>query len=241
MTGTVTLVGGGPGDPELLTIAAHRALMGADVVIADRLGPVSVLDDLPETVQVIDVGKSPGHHPVPQERINALCIEQARQGKKVVRLKGGDPFVFGRGGEEVLACRAHGVPVTVIPGVSSALAVPALAGIPLTHRGEVAAVHLTSGHEGLDPGAQACLREASATVVIMMGVANLGMIVQQALRSGADPDTPVAIVEQGSTPDQRLTRASLSEVVYAAAATGVRSPAVIVMGAVAAAGLLEPS
>ncbi|MFV0251785.1 MAG: uroporphyrinogen-III C-methyltransferase [Beutenbergiaceae bacterium] len=241
MTGSVVLVGGGPGDPDLLTIAGHRALMQADVVVTDRLGPVSVLDQLPASVDVIDVGKRPGHHPVPQHRINQICVEQALRGRRVVRLKGGDPFLFGRGGEEVLACREAGVPVSVVPGVSSALAVPAMAGIALTQRGVVAAVHVTSGHEGLDRGAQACLVERSATVVVLMGVSNLGMIVEQALAAGTDPETPVAIIERGSTPTERTTRANLAGIVAHAALAQVRSPAVIVIGPVAAESLLEPA
>src|SRR5699024_4024259 len=151
--GAVTLVGGGPGDVDLLTIAGRRALAEADVVVTDRLGPTGVLAELAEEVEVIQVGKEPGRHPVPQQEIITILVDQARRGRRVVRLKGGDPFLFGRGGEEVLACREAGVPVTVLPGVSSALAAPALAGIPATHRGVAGAVHVTTGHAGLDPAA----------------------------------------------------------------------------------------
>jgi uroporphyrin-III C-methyltransferase len=247
--GKVTLVGGGPGAPDLLTVRAWRALQAADVVVADRLGPVEILADLPPHVRVVDVGKEPGRHPVPQERINELLVEHARAGAHVVRLKGGDPFVLGRGGEEVVACAAAGVPVEVVPGVTSAVSVPGLAGIPLTHRGVTTGFHVVSGHcasgttsdtsEPLDAAALSCVRDATATLVVLMGVRSLGAIVAQALAAGADPGTPVAIVENGSTPQQRVTRARLEEAAQVAAARGVQSPAVVVIGHVAAEGLLE--
>ncbi|MFI2703873.1 uroporphyrinogen-III C-methyltransferase [Cellulosimicrobium composti] len=240
-TGRVTLVGGGPGAVDLLTVRGRRALAEADVVVADRLGPVDVLDELAPGVEVIDVGKTPGNHPVPQHEINAILVEQAQRGRHVVRLKGGDPFVYGRGGEEVVACREAGVPVDVVPGVSSALSVPALADIPLTHRGTVAAFHVTSGHDGLDAGALAGVRDRTATLVVLMGVSQLARITAQALGAGADPALPVAIVESGSTPRQRVTRATLGDVVERAAQVGVRAPAIIVMGDVAAEGRLHPA
>ncbi|MFJ2517964.1 uroporphyrinogen-III C-methyltransferase [Cellulosimicrobium cellulans] len=239
--GSVTLVGGGPGAVDLLTVRGRRALAEADVVVADRLGPVDVLDELAPGVEVIDVGKTPGNHPVPQHEINAILVEQAQRGRRVVRLKGGDPFVYGRGGEEVIACREAGVPVDVVPGVSSALSVPALAGIPLTHRGTVAAFHVISGHDGLDAAALAGVRDRTATLVVLMGVSQLARITAQALGAGADPALPVAIVESGSTPRQRVTRAPLGEVVERAAQSGVRAPAIIVVGDVAAEGRLDPA
>lgn len=239
--GSVTLVGGGPGAVDLLTVRGRRALAEADVVVADRLGPVDVLDELAPGVEVIDVGKAPGNHPVPQHEINAILVEQAQRGRRVVRLKGGDPFVYGRGGEEVIACREAGVPVDVVPGVSSALSVPALAGIPLTHRGTVAAFHVISGHDGLDAAALAGVRDRTATLVVLMGVSQLARITAQALGAGADPALPVAIVESGSTPRQRVTRAPLGEVVERAAQVGVRAPAIIVVGDVAAEGRLDPA
>jgi uroporphyrin-III C-methyltransferase/precorrin-2 dehydrogenase/sirohydrochlorin ferrochelatase len=232
--GSVTLVGGGPGAPELITVAGRRALAEADVVVTDRLGPRSVLSNVRPGVEVIDVGKTPGHHPVPQPEINRILVEQAQLGRRVIRLKGGDPFLLGRGGEEVLACQEAGVPVDVVPGISSAFAVPALAGIPVTQRGVVAAVHVTSGHEPLAEAALACVRDRSATLVVLMGVGNLGHIVEQLRGAGADLQTPVAIVERGSTPDERLTRATLADVVAVAAEVRVRAPAVVVIGAVAA-------
>ncbi len=232
--GSVTLVGGGPGAAELITVAGRRALAEADVIVTDRLGPRSVLAHVRPGVEVIDVGKTPGHHPVPQHEINRILVEQAQLGRRVIRLKGGDPFLLGRGGEEVLACQEAAVPVDVIPGISSAFAVPALAGIPVTQREVVAAVHVTSGHEPLAEAALACVRDASATLVVLMGVGNLGHIVEQLRSAGANPATPVAIVERGSTPAQRLTRATLADVVAVAAEVRVRAPAVIVIGAVAA-------
>lgn len=249
--GRVTLVGGGPGAPDLLTLRAWRALQSADVVVADRLGPVEILAELPPHVRVVDVGKEPGRHPVPQERINEILVEHALAGAHVVRLKGGDPFVLGRGGEEVVACVGAGVPVEVVPGVTSAVAVPGLAGIPLTHRGVTTGFHVVSGHcaagsDGaseksgpLDAAAVACVRDATATLVVLMGVRSLGAIVAQSLAAGADPATPVAIVENGSTAEQRVTRARLDEAAGVAAVRGVRSPAVVVIGLVAAEGLLE--
>lgn len=238
--GRVVLVGGGPGAPDLLTVRGRRAIAEADVVVTDRLGPTPVLADLPPDVEVVDVGKTAGHHPVPQDAINRLLVEHARRGRTVVRLKGGDPFLYGRGGEEVLACRAAGVPVEVVPGISSAFAAPLAAGIPVTHRGTTAAVHVANGHDGLDTAALAALRDRSATVVVLMGVATLPRLVTSALAAGAAPDLPVAVVERASTPDQRVTRAPLAQVVARAAEVGVRSPAVVVLGDVARAGLLEP-
>ena len=148
--GCVALVGGGPGDPELISVRGRRLLAEADVVLVDRLAPRALVDDLDPEVVVIDVGKTAGHHPLPQEEINRLLVEHAQAGRRVVRLKGGDPFVLGRGGEEALACVAAGVPVEVVPGVTSAVAVPAAAGIPVTHRGRSEQVTIASGHEGLD-------------------------------------------------------------------------------------------
>ncbi|MFF3065513.1 uroporphyrinogen-III C-methyltransferase [Oerskovia sp. NPDC057915] len=238
--GSVVLVGGGPGAADLLTLRAWRALASADVVVTDRLGPVEVLADLPPGVEIIDVGKSPGHHPVPQHEINAIVVEQARRGRRVVRLKGGDPFVYGRGGEEVLACRAAGVPVEVVPGVSSALSVPALAGIPLTHRGTVGAFLVVNGHEPLGVVALTAVRDRTATLVILMGVSMLSEITDQAVTAGADAATPVAVIESGSTQHQRVTHATLGTLVGRAAEVGVRAPAVVVVGDVAAEGLLVP-
>lgn len=246
-TGRVTLVGAGPGAADLLTYRAWRALTTADVVVTDRLVPREVLDDLDPAVEVVDVGKTPGRHTLPQEEIDALLVARALAGEHVVRLKGGDPFVFGRGGEEVAACRAAGVPVEVVPGVSSALAAPALGGVPLTHRGTTTAFHVVTGHtrEGsaagavLDDVSVACVTSRAATLVVLMGVAALPGIVARLLDAGAARDTPVAIVERGSLPDQRVTRVALDLAAKRAEEVGVRAPAVVVIGDVAHEDLLE--
>ena len=239
--GRVVLVGGGPGDVDLLTIGGRRALAEADVVVTDRLGPTGVLAELDPGVEVIHVGKAPGNHPVPQEEINRILVERAQRGQVVVRLKGGDSYIFGRGGEEVLACRKAGIPVEVVPGVSSALAVPTLAGISLTYRAVAQTLVVTTGHEGLDPAARAAVGYEGATLVVLMGVSLLRRIAVEAIESGADPSTPVAIVERGSTPTQRATYGRLDTIADRAEAAGVRAPAVIVIGAVAADGFLGPT
>jgi uroporphyrin-III C-methyltransferase/precorrin-2 dehydrogenase/sirohydrochlorin ferrochelatase len=235
----VVLVGGGPGAADLVTVRGRRALAEADVVVTDRLGPTSLLSSLPADVEVIDVGKVPGAHATSQDQINAVLLEHAQRGRVVVRLKGGDPFLFGRGGEEQAHLAAHGIPVEVVPGVSSALAGPAAAGIPVTHRGTVASVHVTHGHGTLEDAAVSSVVDASATLVVLMGVSMLDQHVHQLLRAGAATDTPVAVVEDATLPAQRVTRAELRDVARVAAEAGVRAPAVIVVGAVASAELLD--
>lgn len=236
-TGKVVLVGAGPGAGDLITLRGRRALASAHVVIHDRLGTEELLAGLPAEVERIDVGKRPDHHPVPQERINELLVEHARQGKTVVRLKGGDPFVFGRGGEEVIACVRAGVDVEVVPGITSGIAAPASAGVPVTHRGVSAAVHISAAHEGLDDAAAAALMHG-ATVVLLMGVGTLERSVHSALAAGIDPHLPVAIVENGTLDHERVTRSSLADIVATAVNVGVKSPAVVVLGEVARQGLL---
>lgn len=228
--GEVWLVGGGPGDPDLLTVRARRLLDEADVVVHDRLGPVSVLTELPESVQLVDVGKRPHHHPVPQEEINQLLVDHAKRGRKVVRLKGGDPFVLGRGGEELAACHEAGVACHVVPGISSAVAAPAAAGIPVTHRGLSTGVVTVSGHDELDLPA---LATTPHTVVVLMGMGRLHEITAGLVRHGRDPQTPAAVIQQAWTPWQREVRAPLSELAGAVAREGLTNPAVIVVGAVA--------
>lgn len=241
MSGRVALVGGGPGPVDLMTVRAHRLLSAADVMVADRLGPgPEVLAELGWCADVIDVGKRPGHHPVPQEEINALLIEHARAGRHVVRLKGGDPFVLGRGGEEYTACVAAGIPVEIVPGVSSAIAVPQAAGIPATHRGIASALHIVHGQGEPTPATLAALTEDTVTTMVLMGVAGLPRLAQAALAHGVPAERPVAIVENGHTDQQRTTWTTLAEVVGDARANGVRSPAVIVIGEVAREGLLLP-
>lgn len=238
--GRVALVGGGPGPDDLMTVRGRRLLAEADVVVADRLGPTGVLAELAPDVQVIDVGKRPGHHPVPQDRINDLLVDHARRGMRVVRLKGGDPFVYGRGGEEVAACLAAGVPVEVVPGLTSAVSVPQAAGIPVTHRGTAAALHVINGQADISPATSAALADGGVTTVVLMGVAAIPRLAAAALEAGAPPDRPVAIIENGHTAEQRTTRTTLGRLVADAAAAGVRNPAVIVVGAVAHADLLLP-
>jgi uroporphyrin-III C-methyltransferase/precorrin-2 dehydrogenase/sirohydrochlorin ferrochelatase len=236
--GRVDLVGGGPGPADLMTVRGRRLLAEADVVVADRLGPTDVLAELEDGVEVIDVGKRPGHHPVPQERINEMLVDLARQGKRVVRLKGGDPFVYGRGGEEVAACLAAGIAVEVVPGLTSVVSVPQAAGIPVTHRGVSAGVHVVNGQAQITASTVAALADDTVTTVILMGVAALPRLVDAARRAGVPEDRPIAIVERGHTPAQRTTRTTLGRVLTDAAAAGVCNPAVIVVGEVARADLL---
>ncbi|MGO4341638.1 uroporphyrinogen-III C-methyltransferase [Pedococcus sp. 2YAF34] len=229
--GRVALVGGGPGAEDLITVRGRALLAAADVVVTDRLGPRSLLTTLGADVEVVDVGKTPGNHPVSQDRINELLVHHASLGKRVVRLKGGDPFVLGRGGEEALHCAEHGIPVEVVPGVTSAVSVPAAAGIPVTHRGITASFVVASAHDGAD----AVLRAASdaapdATLVLLMGVTRLGDTAAALVRSGRRPDTPVALVERGWTPEQRTTVTTLDRAAEDAATAGVRAPAVVVVG-----------
>ncbi|NAZ78257.1 uroporphyrinogen-III C-methyltransferase, partial [Kineococcus sp. T13] len=225
--GRVTLVGGGPGEVDLLTLRGRRRLAEADVVVVDRLAPTAVLDELDPAVEVVDVGKTPDHHPVPQEEINRIIVEHALAGRHVVRLKGGDPYVLGRGGEEVLACRAAGVAVEVVPGVTSAFSVPAAAGVPVTHRGLSRSVTVVSGHDAVDAQALARL---DGTIVLLMGVTLLPRTAADLVAAGKDPATPVAIVEDGWRASQRTTRGTLADIAATAAARGVRSPAVVVVG-----------
>ncbi|WP_187361104.1 uroporphyrinogen-III C-methyltransferase [Phytoactinopolyspora mesophila] len=225
--GSVALVGGGPGDPGLITTRGRQLLAGADVVVVDRLGPRSLLDELDDDVVVIDVGKTPGHHPVPQDEINRLLVEHAQAGHRVVRLKGGDPFVLGRGGEEALACHEAGVPFEVVPGVTSAVSVPAAAGIPVTHRGICKQFTVVSGHEGLD---WPSLAASEGTLVFLMGVSLLADTATNLVNAGMDASTPAAVVEDGYGPRQRLTTGTLADIAQRAAAVGAKPPAVIVVG-----------
>ncbi|EAP98880.1 uroporphyrin-III C-methyltransferase, C-terminal:Siroheme synthase,N-terminal [Janibacter sp. HTCC2649] len=224
--GWVALVGGGPGDDGLLTVRGHELLASADVVVVDRLAPRGVVSRLPASVRIIDVGKTTGHHPVPQDRINAILVEEAERGHAVVRLKGGDPYVLGRGGEERLACEAHGIPVEVVPGVTSAVSVPAAAGIPLTHRGVAKAFTVVSGHEQiptLPPG-------SDHTLVLLMGVSTLRASANALVAEGRSANCPVAIIERGYLPTQRVTIGTLADIADLALFRGVESPAVVVVG-----------
>ena len=233
--GRVYLVGGGPGDPDLITVRGRALLAAADVVVADRLGPRALLDTLAADVEVVEVGKGPGNHPVPQEQINAVLVEHALAGRTVVRLKGGDPFVLGRGGEEALHCLEHGIPVEVVPGVTSAVSVPAAAGIPVTHRGITASFVVASAHAGGDAALDAA-RDAprDATLVLLMGVNAIASTAAGLMAAGRSPETPVAFVESGWTARQRTTVTTLEKAAWTADHEQVRSPAVVVVGEVVA-------
>jgi uroporphyrin-III C-methyltransferase len=229
---TVHLVGAGPGDPDLLTVKAARLLAEADVVVHDALVDAAVLALVSPAAELIDVGKRPGR-PVPQELITELLVQLGRRHRCVVRLKGGDPFVFGRGGEEALGLQAAGVAVEVVPGITSAVAAPALAGVPVTHRGLAASVTVVTGHrrhgdeEATDWEA---LAQVGGTVVVLMGVAERAAIAARLMVGGRSPDTPVAVVERAGTPAQRVLRGRLDEL----ATLDISPPATIVIGPVAA-------
>ena len=232
----VVLVGGGPGDPELVTVAARHALASADVVVADRLAPRELLDELGPHVELVDVAKLPRGRAAAQEQINDLIVDRARAGKRVVRFKGGDSFVFGRGFEEVEACVAAGVPVTVVPGLSSAVAVPARAGIPVTHRGVAHEFTVVSGH--LAPGHPDSLVEWDAlarlrgTLVLLMAVENAPAIADALVEGGRAPGTPVAVLVEGTLPGERATYSTLGDLRADLARDDVRPPAIIVIGEV---------
>jgi uroporphyrin-III C-methyltransferase/precorrin-2 dehydrogenase/sirohydrochlorin ferrochelatase len=224
--GRVWLVGGGPGDTGLITARGRAVLAQADVVIIDRLGPRDLLHELSPGVEIIDVGKTSGNHPVPQHEINALLIQHAQAGRDVVRLKGGDPYVFGRGGEELAACRAAGIEVEVVPGVTSAVSVPAAVGIPVTHRGVARGFSVLTGHDGAAevPGGP------DHTLVLLMGVTHLADTAEALVTDDRPAETPAAVVEDGFGARQRVTVGTLGNIAERAAAVGVRPPAVIVVG-----------
>ncbi|MEU1789458.1 uroporphyrinogen-III C-methyltransferase [Streptomyces sparsogenes] len=234
----VALVGGGPGDPDLITVRGRRLLAEADVVVADRLGPRDLLDELPPHVEVIDAAKIPYGRFMAQEAINNALIEHAKAGKAVVRLKGGDPFVFGRGMEEAHALAEAGIPCTVVPGVTSAISVPGVAGIPVTHRGVAHEFTVVSGHVAPeDPSSLvdwAALARLRGTLVLLMAVEKIGAIAAALIEHGRDADTPVAVVQEGTTATQRRVDATLATVAERVAAEGVRPPAVVVIGDVVA-------
>ena len=235
--GGVALVGGGPGDPELITVRGRRLLAQADVVVADRLAPPELLAELAPHVEVIDAAKIPYGRAMAQDAINALLIERAREGKFVVRLKGGDPFVFARGYEEVLACADAGIPVTVVPGVTSAIAVPALAGVPVTHRSVTHEFVVVSGHVAPgDPESLVnwnALAAMSGTIVLMMAVERIELFADVLLKGGRPAETPVLVVQQGTTSAERTVRTTLADAPKRIREDGVRPPAIVVIGAVA--------
>ncbi len=240
MRGGVALVGGGPGDPELITVRGRRLLANADVVVADRLAPPELLAELAPHVEVIDAAKIPYGRAMAQDAINAVLIERARAGQFVVRLKGGDPFVFARGYEEVLACVEAGIPVTVVPGVTSAIAVPALAGVPVTHRAVNHEFVVVSGHLAPDHPESLvnwnALAALSGTIVLLMAVERIELFAEALLKGGRPADTPVLVVQHGTTAAERSLRATLADAPERIRAEGVRPPAIIVIGPVAAFG-----
>lgn len=236
MTGKAYLVGSGPGGLGLMTIRAREVIDSADVVLYDQLPGEEILATLPRNAERIDCGKYGGSHTLEQDEIEALMVERVKAGKTVVRLKGGDPFLFGRGGEEIETLREHGIGVEVVPGVTSAIAVPEMVGIPVTHRRYASQVTFITGHEDPTKPESALdwevLARLKGTLVILMGVKNLPAIAASLTAHGKDPATPVAIIERGLRPDQRVTVGTLADIAEKARAAGVRPPAVIVIGGV---------
>ena len=230
----VAIIGGGPGDPGLITVTGRQLLAEADVVLTDRLAPRSLLDELPADVEVIDVGKIPYGRAMAQEHINSTLISRARAGQFVARLKGGDPFVFGRGAEEALACLRAGIPVTVVPGVSSAVGVPTSAWVPVTHRGVAQDFHVVSVH--VPPGDEQStvdwevLGTGSGTLVLLMALERIGSVVAELLRYGRSPDTPVSVIADGTLPTQRTINSTLERVESMVRQEGIRPPAIVVVG-----------
>ena len=234
-TGNVILVGAGPGDPGLLTRKGLEAISQAEVVVFDRLVGPEILGLIPENAEKIDVGKQASNHPVPQYRINQILMEKALEGKRVVRLKGGDPFLFGRGGEELELLKEHGISFQEVPGVTSALSVPAYAGIPVTHRDYCSSVHIITGHAKAGTELKIdfdALRRTKGTLVFLMGVTALPMICKGLLDSGMDGGMPAAVIERGTLPRQRKVVSTLAELPKAAEDAKIVSPAIIVVGRV---------
>ena len=234
--GLVALVGGGPGDPGLITVLGRQLLAQADVVVTDKLAPRGLLASLDPDVEVIDAGKAPHAHNLTQDKINELIVDRALAGQRVVRLKGGDPFVFGRGGEEALACVRAGVPFQVVPGVTSAVAVPAYAGIPVTHRGitqdfAVVSAHLDPSHPGATVDWDA-LASGPGTLVLLMAVSHLDSVATELVKRGRDAATPVAVICDGTLPAQRVLTSTLADVAADAERAGIQPPAVVVIGEV---------
>ena len=238
MRGGVALVGGGPGDPELITVRGRRLLARADVVVADRLAPPELLAELGPHVEVIDAAKIPYGRAMAQDAINGVLIERARAGQFVVRLKGGDPFVFARGYEEVLACAEAGIPVTVVPGVTSAISVPAMAGVPVTHRGVNHEFVVVSGHLAPDHPESLvnwdALAQLTGTLVLLMAVERIELFADALIKGGRPAETPVLVVQHGTTAAERIVHTTLADAPNRIRGDAIRPPAIIVIGPVAA-------
>ena len=232
MTGKVFLVGAGPGGPALLTMRAAELIAAADLIAIDALVSPEIAALVPRETDVVFVGKRAGKHAMPQDEINELLIEQARKGKRVVRLKGGDPFVFGRGAEEAEELTAAGIPVEIVPGISSAIAGPAYAGIPVTHRRFATSLTIVTAHESEESTGIAwdSLSERNGTIVFMMGLGNLPLIVSQLRGHGVDPDKPIAVISKATTPRQRTVHGTLATIVRRVEEAALEAPAVIVVG-----------
>lgn len=237
-TGKVILVGAGPGDPGLITVRGLEWIRRAEVLVYDRLIPMDLLDEARPDCERIDAGKAQHDHKIPQPQLNALLVEKAREGKLVVRLKGGDPFVFGRGGEEALVLHAAGIPFEIVPGVTSAVAVPAYAGVPVTQRDMATAFTVFTGHENPDKpesavdyaALAACAR--AGTLVLLMGVTYLDTIMRELLTHGIAPDLPALVIENGTLPNQRTVSGTVSTIAALAREAAVRPPALTVIGEV---------
>ncbi|NIA03113.1 MAG: uroporphyrinogen-III C-methyltransferase [Nitrospirae bacterium] len=235
-SGKVYLVGSGPGDPDLLTIKARRLIDEAEVIVYDQLPGKKIISSMPDGAEKIDAGKYAGSHTLKQDQINQVLLDKAKEGKNVVRLKGGDPYVFGRGGEEAQVLVKEGIEVEIVPGITSAIAAPAYAGIPVTHRDHASMVTFITGHEDPTKDDSAldwdALARFSGTIVILMGVSMLPRNVNELLRHGKDPNTPVALIERGTRPDQRTTVGTLENIVELAKERNVKAPAITIIGGV---------
>jgi len=234
-TGFVSLVGAGPGDPDLMTIKALRLLQQADVVVFDRLVSAEILSLIPNGVGQISVGKSPGKHCVPQDQINEIIVSLARAGRRLVRLKGGDPYIFGRGGEEALVLHEHGIPFEVVPGVTAAAGCSSYAGIPLTHRGLNHGVRFITGHQKNDESLAidwVKLADPDCTLVFYMGLNSLPVICAELIRAGLPASTPAAAIHGGSTPQQRKVISTLADLADAVASAELKSPVTTIVGEV---------
>ncbi|GLV58988.1 uroporphyrin-III C-methyltransferase [Dictyobacter sp. S3.2.2.5] len=237
--GRVYLIGAGPGDPELMTVKGLRYLRGADVVLYDRLINPDLLREARSDANLIYVGKGPGCHSMPQEQINTILVSQARQGLSVARLKGGDPFVFGRGGEEALALVEAQIPFEIVPGITSAIAVPAYAGIPVTHRDYTTSFTVVTGHKGRSASPAVnwrALASLGGTLIVLMGVKALPDVTRQLIEGGLDPTTPAAVIQEGTTPQQRTVTGTAADIAQRAAEAQLDSPALTIIGSVVSVG-----